>query len=205
MRTLALNNFVHLNGWCFGKMSCGWLGQLFTVVKKTGGPLILALIVVNIVMLVSGLLISIPYPALLSSVIIAYTLGLRHAVDADHLAAIDNVTRKLVSEGQKPVTVGLFFSLGHSTIVFALSCFVAISASLVSEYFPEAQEVGDILGTTISASFLLLIGFINLYCLIKLTIEWRAFNREKKLKGFFKFIFVTKENSILKSPQPIVT
>ena len=174
-------------------MSCGWLGQLFTVVKKTGGPLILALIVVNIVMLVSGLLISIPYPALLSSVIIAYTLGLRHAVDADHLAAIDNVTRKLVSEGQKPVTVGLFFSLGHSTIVFALSCFVAISASLVSEYFPEAQEVGDILGTTISASFLLLIGFINLYCLIKLTIEWRAFNREKKLKGFFKFIFVTKK------------
>lgn len=63
------------------------------------------------------------YTSLMSYGILAYTFGLRHAVDADHIAAIDNVTRKLLSEDQKPLTVGLWFSLGHSTIVFIM-CFV---------------------------------------------------------------------------------
>src|SRR5271167_3840627 len=60
------------------------------------------------------------FPILLGTCLLAYTFGLRHAVDADHIAAIDNVTRKLMQQGQRPVGVGLYFSLGHSTIVFGL-------------------------------------------------------------------------------------
>ena len=67
------------------------------------------------------------YPLLLGTAFLAYTLGLRHAVDADHIAAIDNVTRKLMQQGQRPVGVGLFFSLGHSTIVFGLSVVIALT------------------------------------------------------------------------------
>src|SRR5882724_13522947 len=68
------------------------------------------------------------FPVMLGLVALVYGLGLRHAVDADHIAAIDNTTRKLMQDGQKPVGVGFFFSMGHSTIVVALSILIAISA-----------------------------------------------------------------------------
>ena len=90
---------------------------------------------------------SIQYPILLPTAFLAYTFGLRHAVDADHIAAIDNTTRKLMQDGQRPVGVGLFFSLGHSTIVVALSVLIAISAGLVSD-IPALQEIGGLIGTT---------------------------------------------------------
>jgi high-affinity nickel-transport protein len=105
------------------------------------------------------------YPILLPSAFLAYTLGLRHAVDADHIAAIDNTTRKFMAEGQRPVAVGFFFSLGHSTIVVALTVLIAISAQIISS-MPAIQEVGGLIGTAVSATFLLIIGFINLIVLI---------------------------------------
>src|SRR5258708_1993771 len=92
---------------------------------------------------------SIQYPILLPTALLAYTFGLRHAVDADHIAAIDNSTRKLMQDGQRPVGVGLFFSLGHSTIVVALSIVIALSAGLVSD-IPALREVGGLIGTTVS-------------------------------------------------------
>ncbi len=95
---------------------------------------------------------------------LAYTFGLRHAVDADHIAAIDNTTRKLMQEGQRPVGVGLFFSLGHSTVVVAISVLIAITAGFVSE-IPSFQEIGSLIGTRVSAIFLLVIGLINLVVL----------------------------------------
>jgi high-affinity nickel-transport protein len=113
------------------------------------------------------------YPILLPSALLAYTFGLRHAVDADHIAAIDNTTRKLMQEGQRPVGVGLFFSLGHSTIVVGLSVLLAISAGLVSD-IPQLQEIGGLIGTAVSAAFLLIIGFINLVVLIDI---YRMFRR----------------------------
>jgi len=137
-------------------------------------------VMVNCLSIIVGLLVSLAYPVLLSSVLIAYTLGLRHAVDADHLAAIDNVTRRMVSEGKTPVSVGLWFSLGHSTIVFALTIFVAVTASLVSDYYANAAELGELVGTLISASFLYLIGAINLYCLVVLMYNWREFQRKQR-------------------------
>jgi len=69
------------------------------------------------------------YPIMLGTAALAYTFGLRHAFDADHIGAIDNVTRKLMQEGKRPVAVGLFFSLGHSTVVVALSVAIAVTAT----------------------------------------------------------------------------
>jgi high-affinity nickel-transport protein len=75
------------------------------------------------------------YPVLLGTALLAYTFGLRHAVDADHIAAIDNVTRKLMQQGKRPVAVGFFFSLGHSTIVFGLSVVIALTSVAIKGRF----------------------------------------------------------------------
>jgi high-affinity nickel-transport protein len=116
------------------------------------------------------------YPLLLGTSFLAYSFGLRHAVDADHIAAIDNVTRKLMSQGQRPVGVGFFFSLGHSTIVFGLSAAVAITAVAIKGNFDAIENFGNIAGTLISAFFLLAIAVMNLLVLISI---FRAFRRVK--------------------------
>ena len=104
--------------------------------------------------------------------ITAYTLGLRHAFDADHIAAIDNTTRKLMAEGQRPLSVGFFFSLGHSTIVFALGALVVfgvrgLSGALESDSSTLQQATG-LVGPAISGGFLLLIGLLNLVILVNI-------------------------------------
>jgi nickel/cobalt transporter (NiCoT) family protein len=131
------------------------------------------LITFNVVAWGLALFASISYPILLPTAFLAYTFGLRHAVDADHIAAIDNTTRKLMSDGQRPVAVGLFFSLGHSTVVVALSVVIALSASVVTD-IPALREIGSLIGTSVSAAFLLLIGIINLIVLIDI---YRMFRR----------------------------
>ena len=103
------------------------------------------------------------YPAALSLCFLAYGLGLRHAVNADHIAAIDNVTRKLMQQGQKPVCVGFFFSLGHSTVVVLMSLLVAQGTGYVRTHFPQFQQVGGIIGSSVSAFFLLLIAAVNFF------------------------------------------
>ena len=87
------------------------------------------------------------FPVMLGLVTLAYGLGLRHAVDADHIAAIDNTTRKFMQDGQKPVAVGFFFSMGHSTIVVLLSLLIAISAAFVKNNLPTFENIGSIIGT----------------------------------------------------------
>ena len=130
------------------------------------------LIVFNVGAWALALVVSVQYPILLPTALLAYTFGLRHAVDADHIAAIDNTTRKLMQDGGRPVGVGLFFSLGHSTIVVALSVLIAISAGLVSD-IPAFREIGGLVGTGISAAFLLLIGIINLVVLLDISRMFR--------------------------------
>jgi len=108
--------------------------------------------------------------------ITAYTLGVRHAFDADHIAAIDNATRKLVAENRKPMSVGFWFSLGHSTIVFVLVALLAagvkaLAANLEDENSRLQQWTG-IFGTGVSGTFLILIGLLNLMSLIGI---WRVF------------------------------
>ena len=112
-------------------------------------------------------------PVLLGTAMVAYGLGLRHAVDADHIAAIDNVTRKLMQEGKKPVTVGLFFALGHSSVVLIASAGVALTASVLGAQ-SGLREIGATLGTLVSFGFLWLIALINL---LTLRGVWAAFRR----------------------------
>lgn len=127
--------------------------------------MLVVLLLVNLVLIGTTLVVSTRYPALVSPAILAYTFGLRHAVDADHLAAIDNMTRRLMSDGQRPVTVGLYFSLGHSTIVFVLSGVVAVATTWLKGNVTRFQTYGAIIGTSISAVFLVIIGLVNLWVL----------------------------------------
>jgi high-affinity nickel-transport protein len=107
-------------------------------------------------------------PILLGTALLAFTFGLRHAVDADHICAIDNVTRKLMQERQRPLGVGFFFSLGHSTVVVALSLAIAVAAAIVKDQLPSLQQAGVLVGSSISATFLLLVGAINLIVLLEI-------------------------------------
>lgn len=108
--------------------------------------------------------------------ITAYLLGVRHAFDADHIAAIDNTTRKLVADGQRPVTVGLFFSLGHSTVVFVMAFLVAIGAKFVTTLVSDDSDIHQtlgVIGTSISGFFLVIIGLINFAALMSIYRVWR--------------------------------
>jgi high-affinity nickel-transport protein len=114
------------------------------------------------------------YPGMLGLGVLAYTLGLRHAFDADHIAAIDNTTRKLLQEGKKQVGVGFFFSLGHSTVVAGMALALAVATRAAQRELPTLQGVGGIIGTTVSGAFLYLIGILNLIVLVGI---WRIFRR----------------------------
>ena len=108
------------------------------------------------------------FPVLMGTAALAYSFGLRHAFDADHIAAIDNVTRKLMQEGRRPLGVGLFFSLGHSTIVVALSLAIAIAATALQDRFDVFKSFGGVVGTLVSALFLFAIAFANFVVLISI-------------------------------------
>jgi high-affinity nickel-transport protein len=102
------------------------------------------------------------HPWLLGTAALAFGLGLRHAVDADHISAIDNVTRKLMQAGKRPVAVGFFFSLGHSTIVLALTIAIVLAAGFITTRMPGLQTIGGLIGTGVSALFLFVIAGINI-------------------------------------------
>src|SRR4051812_48366883 len=110
--------------------------------------------------------------------ITAYTLGLRHAFDADHIGAIDNTTRKLMSEGQRPLSVGFWFSLGHSSIVFALGALVTLGvrglSGAVADDGSALHKATGVIGPVVSGSFLFLIGLLNLVILVSIV---RIFRR----------------------------
>ena len=105
------------------------------------------------------------YPLLLGTAFLAYSFGLRHAVDADHIAAIDNVTRKLMQEGKRPVAVGFLFSLGHSTIVVIGSAAIATTEFFLQHRLDAFRNIGGIVGTLVSTAFLFGIAIANLIVL----------------------------------------
>ena len=111
----------------------------------------------------------------------AYTLGMRHAFDADHIAAIDNTTRKLMGEGKKPVTVGFWFSLGHSSIVFVLCLLLALGVrSLAGQLESDdstLQSVAGVFGTLVSGTFLYVLGILNLVILVGIVRVFRDMRR----------------------------
>jgi high-affinity nickel-transport protein len=113
--------------------------------------------------------------------ITAYTLGLRHAFDADHISAIDNTTRKLMADGQRPLSVGFFFSLGHSSVVFALALLFAIGfrsiGGAVANGDSTLHGVTGLIGTGVSGAFLYVLAFLNLVILVSIAKVFRRMRR----------------------------
>lgn len=116
-------------------------------------------------------------PPLLGTALLAYTLGLRHAVDADHIAAIDNLVRKPMQEGKRPHAVGFFFSLGHSTVVLLATLAIAVAATPLQGSFEAVRDAGGTIGTGVSALFLLAIAVVNLVILFGV---WRSYQRVRR-------------------------
>jgi nickel/cobalt transporter (NiCoT) family protein len=117
------------------------------------------------------------YPVLLGTALLAYSFGLRHAVDADHIAAIDNVTRKLMQEGKRPVAVGFMFSLGHSTVVVVGSAAIAGAAMALQHRLDAVRNIASVIGTLVSVFFLFAIAIVNVIVLRSI---YRAFVRVRR-------------------------
>jgi nickel/cobalt transporter (NiCoT) family protein len=117
------------------------------------------------------------YPILLGTAFLAYSFGLRHAVDADHIAAIDNVTRKLMQEGKRPVAVGFMFSLGHSTIVVVGALLIAATTLGLQQRLDHFRSIGGVIGTMVSSFFLLAIAVVNLVILRSI---YRTFTKVRR-------------------------
>jgi nickel/cobalt transporter (NiCoT) family protein len=139
------------------------------------------LIGLNLAAWAAALVLFWSHPLLLGTAFLAYGFGLRHAVDADHIAAIDNVTRKLMQDGQRPVGVGFFFSFGHSTVVIIASMVIALTAATVDTWCPGLKEACGTIGTGVSALFLFVIAGINLLVLADV---YRGFQRAKRGGGY---------------------
>jgi high-affinity nickel-transport protein len=129
------------------------------------GVIVLLLHIVGLSFLILG---AKNHSLLLGMAFISYTLGLRHAFDADHIAAIDNTVRKLVQQKKNPVGVGFFFSVGHSSVVFLMAVLLAVSVQWAQKELPQWQEMGNVLGTAVSGCFLLFIGVLNAIVLFDL-------------------------------------
>jgi high-affinity nickel-transport protein len=114
------------------------------------------------------------YPSLVGLGLVAYLFGLRHAFDADHIAAIDDTVRYLLQKGKRPLGIGFFFSLGHSSVVFVLAIGIAFAAVAVKEHLPSLHALGGIIGAAVSGGFLWLIGILNLLVLVDILKLWRT-------------------------------
>ncbi len=139
------------------------------------------LVLANLAVWAWALLVFRQHPVLLGTTLLAYSFGLRHAVDADHIAAIDNVTRKLMQDGKRPVTVGFFFALGHSLVVILVAAGVAASTTALAGHFQALEGVGGVVGTLVSTLFLFAIAAINLVILLHV---WRSFCRVRRGGAF---------------------
>ena len=135
------------------------------------------LVLTNIVAWIWAYLAFHDQPILLGTAFLAYSFGLRHALDADHIAAIDNVTRRLVQGGDRPVSVGFYFSLGHSTVVVIAVLVVYWTASIASERFKQWQELGEMVSTCVSVCFLFAIALLNL---IAMQDTYRALRKRQR-------------------------
>lgn len=135
------------------------------------------------------------YPALTGLGAAAYLFGLRHAFDPDHIAAIDDTVRYMMSQGGRPLAVGFFFSLGHSTVVFALAVAIALASAGVGAMLPQLREVGGIIGAGISGVFLWIVGILNLFVVFDLVRAWRGNHGHTHVevllqpRGFTRWLF----------------
>ena len=112
------------------------------------------------------------YPTLVGLGVVAYLFGLRHAFDADHIAAVDDTVRYMLQKGKQPLGIGFFFSLGHSSIVLGLAMAIAFSATAVKQHLPQLQNMGGVIGASVSGVFLWIIGILNLLVLLDILKVW---------------------------------
>jgi len=148
------------------------------------GPLIgvySLLIVANIAAWLCALYIFRAHPVMLGTAFLAYSFGLRHAVDADHIAAIDNVTRKLMQNGERPVTVGFWFALGHSAVVILAALAIAVTTTALETRLDALKDVGGIIGTSVSTLFLFAVAAMNIVILVSV---WRTFRHVRRGGAF---------------------
>ena len=146
--------------------------KMIALRRRIGG-LYALLVAANIGVWLWALAVFHDHPIQLGTALLAYGFGLRHAVDADHIAAIDNVTRKLMQDGQRPVGVGFFFAIGHSAVVLIAAVTIALTATALSR-FEAFRAVGGLIATGVSATFLFTIATINLVILKGV---WRTFRQ----------------------------
>jgi high-affinity nickel-transport protein len=116
------------------------------------------------------------YPALVGLGFAAYMFGLRHAFDADHIAAVDDTVRFMLQKGKRPLGVGFFFSLGHSTVVLGLSVGIAFAATAVKQELPQVKGIGGMIGASVSGTFLWIVGTLNLLILLDVLKIWQRAN-----------------------------
>ena len=151
----------------------------FSLIKKRPNLILLVVFLIgaNIVAWLWALTAFSHNTSLLALSLIAWCYGLRHAVDADHIAAIDSATRKLMQQNKRALTTGAWFSLGHSTIVVLASMGIALTTSVFKQHMVWFQNIGGIIGTTVSAAFLLILATINLIIFCQV---WKAFRHLKR-------------------------
>jgi high-affinity nickel-transport protein len=128
-----------------------------------------------------ALLVFWDHPVPLGTALLAYGFGLRHAVDADHIAAIDNVTRKLMQDGQRPASVGFYFALGHSLVLVLVAAAIAATTTALATHFKEIERIGGVVGTLVSTLFLFAIAAMNLVILVGV---WRSFRHVRRGGAF---------------------
>jgi len=160
---------------------CDRLGLTFKEKAKIGA-IYAVLAVVTVVLILVATTIGYKYSILAGVGLVSYVLGLRHAVDADHIAVIDNTTRKLLQQGKRPVTVGTWFSLGHSTVVIALTAALVLLTRAVVNALPAFKSGGAIIGTSISGAFLFIIGLVNVLIVLDVYKTFKGL-KEGKLTG----------------------
>jgi nickel/cobalt transporter (NiCoT) family protein len=147
---------------------------VLAVLRRRAARLLVGLVLANLAVWALALTAFHAYPLLLGTALLAYGLGVRHAIDADHIAAIDNVTRKLMHHGDRPIGVGFYFSLGHSTVVVLASTAIAVTATALTRQFAAFHAIGSMIGTIVSALFLLAIAIMNGFVLMSV---YRTFHR----------------------------
>ena len=161
-------------------MRSGAYNLLSDASENVSGRIVAIYIVLLLSNLVAWLWAAVAFrhvPVLLGTAFLAYSLGLRHAVDADHIAAIDNVTRKLMQEGKRPVAVGFLFSLGHSTVVLIGSAAIAGTTLALQHRLQALRNIGSVVGTSVSALFLFVLAAVNLVVLVSI---YRTFTRVRQ-------------------------
>lgn len=138
------------------------------------GLIVISILCIGLIFLSAGVF---RFPALLGMAVVSYTFGLAHAFDCDHIACIDNMTRKLVQKGGKTRGAGFFFSCGHSTVVIIMGVVTIFAVNWAKKAIPQFQAVGGVIGTLISAAFLLLLAVANLIMLKDIIKTFKSMRR----------------------------